>query len=198
MFTGVVDRMGVARSLKRVRGTTILEVETGRGPGGSGFTKELKAGGSVCVSGACLTVIQKKGPRLFFNLVNETQKRTTFGRLKNTDVVNLERPLRAGGRLEGHFVLGHVDGVGRVARVDNRGAERSFLIRYPRSLGRYLAEKGSVTVNGVSLTLGKVNSAGFWVHCIPHTLRQTNLGQLKVSDRVNLEADYLAKLAHQS
>jgi len=166
----------------------VLEIEA------PAVSKGLKIGGSLAVNGACLTVTGKKGSRLFFSVVEETKRRTALGRLKPGDPVNLERPLKFGQRMEGHFVLGHVDGVGEVRRVLSKGGERSFLISFPRPLTPYMVEKGSVAVDGVSLTLGKVRGGSFWIHCIPHTLRSTLFGAYRGKSKVNLEADILAKL----
>jgi len=178
MFTGIVEATGRVVSLK---GATLqLNVPAP--------LSRLKKGGSLAVNGVCLTVV-KSGQPLSFNLVKETVRRSTLGALKRGDAVNLERPLKSGGRLDGHFVLGHVDGVGRVTKIDEGRRERSIFINYPDGLRRYFVEKGSVTVDGVSLTLGKVGRGGFWLHFIPHTLDKTISRHYALGDRVNLEAD---------
>jgi len=190
MFTGIIEVLGCVRGFKPVKGLTYtLEVEAPK------ISKGFKMGGSLSVNGACLSLVKKKGTRLFFNVINETKKRTMFNDLKTGDKVNLERPLKFSGRVEGHFVLGHVDGVGIVRRVLEKGKEKSFLIAFPAGLKPYLVEKGSVAVDGVSMTLGKVTGNTFWVHCIPHTLTSTLFGTYKTKTKVNLEADLLAKLA---
>lgn len=185
MFTGIVEAKGRVKKIA----PGVLEIDAGRAAGG------LRTGGSLAVNGACLTVVKKKGTRLFFDVVPETLRRTDLGRLKAGDSVNLERSLRFGARVEGHFVLGHVDGLGRVERVRRGKNGRDFFVTFPRALRPYLFEKGSVAVDGVSLTLGKVSAAGFWVHLVPHTLRSTVLGDCRPGTAVNLEADLLAKLA---
>lgn len=190
MFSGIIETTGKVRAFKRLPGQShTLEIEAPK------ISKGLKIGGSVSVNGACLTLIKKKGSRLFFNVVRETRKRTMLSALKSGDRVNLERPLRLRDRVEGHFVLGHIDGVGQIRRVLEKGREKSFLISFPKALKPYLVEKGSVTVDGVSLTLGKISQGACWVHCIPHTLRTTLCGFYRVKTKVNLEADVLAKLA---
>ena len=174
---------------KKISGADRLEIEVPR------ISKHLKTGGSLSVNGVCLTVIRKKGRRVFFNVVGETQRRSTLGRLKPGDPVNLERPLKAGGRLEGHLVLGHVDATGKVLEVLSKGREKSFCISFPKNLRRYFVEKGSVAVDGVSLTLGRIRPGSFWVHMIPHTLSCTSSRWYQKNTRVNLEADILLKSA---
>ncbi len=190
MFSGIIETTGKVRAFKRLPGQThMLEIEAPK------ISKGLKIGGSVSVNGACLTLIKKKGPTLFFNVVQETRKRTVLSTLKSGDRVNLERPLRLRDRVEGHYVLGHVDGVGQIRRVLEKGKEKSFLISFPRGLKPYLVEKGSVAVDGVSLTVGKISRNACWVHCIPHTLSTTISHFYHAKTKVNLETDVLAKLA---
>ena len=173
MFTGIVDRKGtVARPGRR------LEVETGYA--------DLKPGESVSVGGVCLTVAALKGGRVAFDLVPETLKRTTLGSLRKGDPVNLERALRAGDRLSGHLVQGHVDGTGVVART---GA----LLRVESPLAAQLVPKGSVAVDGVSLTVVDAAPDFFTVALIPTTRRITTLGRARKGDRVNLELDALTR-----
>jgi riboflavin synthase len=188
MFTGIVETLGVVKGWRRrARCAPLLEIRSAK------IARGAKIGGSVSVNGACLTVTKKSDKSLFFNVIGETKARTTLGRLKAGDRVCLERPLRWPARLEGHFVQGHVDGVGQVRRVLSKRSEKSFLISYPRRLDPFFIEKGSVAVDGTSLTVGKVSSGAFWVHCIPHTLRLTNFGRYRAGSRVNLEADILLK-----
>lgn|SRR3989338_3826984 len=190
MFTGLVEAKGVAQGMKRQKKTWILEIKAPR------VSKSLRIGSSLAVNGVCLTVVSKKaGSRIFFNLVAETRKRSNLGNLRPGDPVNLERPLKLGGRFEGHLVLGHVDGVGQVKRILMKAREKSFLIHFPKPLGRYFVEKGSVAVDGVSMTLGKVAGNRFWIHGIPHTLTHTLFNHYRVNAKVNLEVDLLAKLA---
>ncbi len=185
MFTGIVESKGRVRKIS----SDTLEIEAGA------IARGIKIGGSLAVNGACLTVVKKTSGRLSFNVVPETLRRTDLGRLKAKDAVNLERSLRFGSRVEGHFVLGHVDGLGKVFRIRRRKNGRDLFVVYPKALGRYFVEKGSVAIDGVSLTLGKVTARGFWVYLVPHTLRNTVLGDYRLGITVNLEADLLAKLA---
>ena len=190
MFTGIVEATGTVRRFERRyknADTLVLRVPAAMA--------RLKIGASLSVSGVCLTLVLRKGRGLSFNVVRETGNRTTLGNLKSGDRVNLERPLKWNGRVEGHFVLGHVDGVGVVKKLKENAREKSFFIQCPPDVRRFILEKGSVAVDGVSLTVGKADSRGFWTHGIPHTLKYTTLGGLKLNDRVNLEADILIKWA---
>lgn len=191
MFTGIVEGVGIARGIRKDRrySAPLLEIEAPR------LSKGLKIGGSLAVNGVCLTVVKKTKKGLFFNVVRETMRRTTLGSLRPGQKVNLERPLPWRGRVEGHFVLGHVDGVGVLTGAVRKGRERSFQIRFPKPFRRFLVEKGSIAVDGVSFTLGKIRGNHFWIHCIPHTLKQTHFEDLRPASRVNLEIDLLAKMA---
>lgn len=185
MFTGIVECMGVVR---KGSGETLgVEVPAP--------WKDVKIGSSVAVHGVCLTVVRKKGKCLYFNVIGETKARTVLGKLRAGQKVNLERSMKSGGRFEGHVVLGHVDGVGKILKVLNQKDQTSFSIAFPAALKPFLIEKGSAAINGVSMTLGKVGQKSFWVHCIPHTYRRTHFGTLKAGDPVNLEGDILAKFA---
>ncbi len=190
MFTGIVEVLGTVGKFERKdKDSSILVLHV------PAVMARLKVGASLSVSGACLTLIRRKGEALYFNVVRETKERTTLKNLKSGDRVNLERPLKWNGRIDGHFVLGHVDGVGIVKKLMETGREKSFLIQCPPGLQPLILEKGSVAVDGVSLTVGKVSRRGFWVHCIPHTLKYTTLRALKLNDKVNLETDILMKRA---
>ncbi len=191
MFTGIVQGVGLVRGIRKDRrySVPLLEVEAPR------FVKDLKLGGSLAVNGVCLTLVKKTKRCLFFNVVRETMRRTTLGSLCPGQKVNLERPLQWRGKIEGHFVLGHVDGIGMLTDVIQKGDERSFRVRFPKPFRRFLVEKGSIAIDGVSLTLGKIQGNRFWVHCIPHTLKKTHFEDLHARSKVNLEMDHLAKMA---
>ena len=190
MFTGIVEKKA-----------QILEWSPSR-PGRSislkvaGGWDKLALGSSVSVDGCCLTVSRRGRGRIVFDLLNETLRRTRFSSLRPGDWVNLERPLKSGQRIEGHFVLGHIDGTGKILKALSGKKEKSLLISFPQVVKNYILSKGSVAVNGVSLTIGKIEKGAFWVHGIPHTLKWTNLDQLAPGDRVNLEADALLKFWH--
>ncbi len=190
MFTGLVEALGIVKSCSFLpkQKSLLFEIQA------SQLSDSLKIGGSLCVNGVCLTVAKKTRKNVFFNIVGETKKRSTLSELKKDDLVNLERPLKFKGRIEGHFVLGHVDGVGVIQRIETKGSEKSFLISFPTELKLYIFEKGSIAIDGVSLTLGKVSRNFFWVHGIPHTLKSTNFKNFRQKTRVNLETDILAKM----
>ena len=193
MFTGIIEVLGQVKGWRKgAKGSPpFLEIASPR------ITRQLKAGASLAVNGVCLTVVKKKGTSVFFNVSEETRKRSTLGQLMPGQSVHLERPLKAGGRIEGHFVLGHADGVGRICKTTGKGKEKSFQIAFPPSLGPWFVEKGSVAVDGVSLTVGKVSKNAFWVHLTPYTIRYTRFKDYKAGRKVNLEGDLLAKLARK-
>ncbi len=159
----------------------------------------LKIGGSLAVNGCCLTAAKISGrgkfKRVRFDLLNETWNRTSFQFLKIHSTVNLERPLRAGGEFGGHFVSGHVDGIGRIVRWEKSGADHVLDIRAPENVMRYMIEKGSIALDGISLTAMNVRKSSFRVWIIPHTLAVTALREKSAGDVVNLEADLLGKYA---
>ena len=188
MFNGIIERTGLVCEAKKNSGKFRLGIESGR------LFGSLKTGDSVSVNGVCLTLTKRLGKKAFFDVVPETLKRSALGSLKIGDEVNLELSLKWQGRVSGHFVLGHVDGVGSVKDIKPKGSERAFLIQFPKPLGPYIVEKGSIAIDGVSLTVGKVQKNSFWVHLIPHTFRLTNFKHRVAGEKVNLEGDYLAKL----
>jgi riboflavin synthase len=169
------------------RGGARLTIETPRALPG------LALGESIAVDGACLTVTARRGRRFAVDVSPETHRRTTLGTLARGVRVNLERALRLGDRFGGHVVQGHVDGVGRVEAIRRDGDWLLYRFRAPRALAPYLVEKGSIAVDGVSLTVFGCRGAGFTVALIPHTLARTTLGERRPGDRVNLEADVLLK-----
>lgn len=184
MFTGIVEERGVVREI----GPTRLAV------GCRTVTEDSTIGSSVAVNGVCLTVVEASDAHLAFDLSEETLRRTSFARLSPGHGVNLERPLTLASRLGGHLVQGHVDGVGEVTGVRRGGDGGAWVsIRAPEELGRYLVEKGSVCVDGVSLTVATLDGESFAVALIPHTLDVTTLGETEVGDPVNLEVDLIAK-----
>jgi riboflavin synthase len=187
VFTGIIELVGRVESLRPARGSARLEV---RAPGIAG---ELRRGESVAVNGACLTVVSAAGERVEFDAVAETLKRTALGDLGPGSLVNLERALRADARLDGHIVQGHVDATGRVRRLERAGDDARLDLECAPEFAELLVEKGSVAVDGVSLTVVGVGAAGFDVALVPHTLAVTTLGSLRPGQRVNLEADVLGK-----
>jgi riboflavin synthase len=187
MFTGIVEAMGAVVEVADTGGKRRLAIDAG------GLAEGLGVGESVAVNGVCLTAVEVAGSVLAVEAVEETLARSNLGLLAGGSRVNLERPLRADGRFDGHIVQGHVDGVGRVRSVTPEGASIRLWIDAPPALRRYLAEKGSVAVDGVSLTVSGVDGTGFEVVLIPHTLEVTLFGARRPGDAVNLEADVIAK-----
>ncbi|MEX2279714.1 MAG: riboflavin synthase [Acidimicrobiia bacterium] len=187
MFTGIVEAMGVVVDVTGADGDRRFVIEAPR------LTEGLRIGDSISVQGACLTATTVSDTRFGVDLVAETLSRTTLGSVQSGELVNLERAMSADGRFGGHIVQGHVDDVGTVRRITAAGGGRRIEISCPVSILRYVVEKGSITVNGVSLTVASVDLDGFEVALIPHTLEVTTLGQLSESAPVNLEVDILAK-----
>ena len=155
--------------------------------------KTLRTGNSIAVNGACLTVVKKRGTLVAFDVLNQTLRCTNFGELKNGSLVNLERPVRADGRLDGHFVQGHVDATGVVRRWEQIGKDFVLEVTVPTSLRKYIVSKGSIAIDGISLTVADVGRDWLRIWIIPHTRTITNLRTRRVGEQVNLEADILAK-----
>ncbi len=187
MFTGLVEGMGVVESIRIQPPGMRLSIEMGE------HAKGVALGDSIAINGCCLTVVEQRGSILAFDAVPETLSRTNLGRLTPGVAVNLERSLRVGDRMGGHFVTGHIDGQGWV-NAREEGQEWSyFWFECSEALTKQMASKGSITVDGVSLTLVSVERTRFSVALIPHTLAVTTLGRRAVGDPVNLETDLLAK-----
>jgi riboflavin synthase len=195
MFTGIVAETGTVEKIVHGKKSIALTVRAKTSAHG------LKIGGSLAVSGCCLTAtkisLRGKSKLVQFDLLQETWKRTNFQFLKIGSLVNLERPLRAGGEFGGHFVTGHVDGVGKILRWEKSGADHVLEIAAPKNVMRYVIEKGSVAINGISLTVAGVGRKSFCVWIIPHTFKFTALRERKIGDAVNLEADLLGKYAEK-
>ena len=192
MFTGIVETVGSVRAVHRRGAKAELVIEAPAVVAGT------RVGDSIAVNGTCLTVTQVAGPALHFEAVQETLGRSSLGALREGSAVNLERALRADGRLDGHIVQGHVDGIGRVRELRRAGDDVRLFLACEPAFAELLVEKGSVTIDGVSLTVVGVDPPGFDpasfdVALIPHTLAVTTLGRLVVGDLVNLEADVLGK-----
>jgi riboflavin synthase len=186
MFTGIVQSVGTIESVTPLDAGVRLTIEAG-----ALDATDVAPGDSICVQGACLTVVALAGKRLSFDVSRETLD-CTVG-LARPGNVNLEKSLALGDTLGGHLVTGHVDGVGEVLAFDAAGESRLLRVRAPQELARYIARKGSVTIDGVSLTVNRVENADFEVNLIPHTLEVTTLKRLAPGARVNLEIDLLAR-----
>jgi riboflavin synthase len=188
VFTGIVEEVGRVESAARQG--AVLRVRIGAAAALDG----LPLGGSIAVNGCCLTAVQVDGAGFECELTAETLARTAFEeRLRPGASVNLERPMRADGRFDGHLVQGHVDGLGRVRHLRRTGEAAELAVEPPAELERYLVRKGSVAVDGISLTVAGLEPGVFTVAVIPYTLERTNLGVARPGDRVNLEADVIAK-----
>jgi riboflavin synthase len=186
VFTGLVAGTGTVESLERDGEGMRLRVR-------SELARELSTGDSIAVNGVCLTAVEPDGDGFSADVMEETLRRSSLGPLGAGDAVNLELPLRAGDRLGGHIVQGHVDGTGVVASVREEGLSRVVRIAAPAELLRYVVEKGSIAVEGVSLTVSAVDDEAFEVSLIPETLERTTLGAAAPGRTVNLEVDVLAK-----
>ncbi len=183
MFTGIVEEVGVVAKISD-NGMTVRATKV---------TEDLKLGDSIAVNGTCLTAVSFDRTEFSVDLSPETMRRTSLGQLSVGGPVNLERALLASDRMGGHIVQGHVDGTGRIMSTKLDGDSTTFRVRVPKRLNRYIVEKGFVAVDGISLTVVKRGSSSFTLAVIPYTLTNTNLASLSVGDRVNLEADILAK-----
>ena len=191
MFTGIVEETGVIATIKPTATAIQLTVHA------QVCARGVKLGDSIAVNGCCLTVTKlrrgKPGSTLQFDLLKETWERTNLSAVTPGASVNLERALAVGDRLGGHFVTGHVDGTGVITRWERSGTDHVLEVNAPKKLRPYLVLKGSVAVDGISLTVAGVTKAGFRIWIIPHTLAQTALRERKVGDAVNLEGDLLGK-----
>ena len=195
MFTGIVEEAGVVERIKPTSKSIELTVRaraTGRG---------LKVGGSLAANGCCLTAVKVSARGKFklvqFDLLRETWRLTNLQFAKSGSLVNLERPLRADGEFGGHFVTGHIDGLGKIVRWERAGQDHVLDIAAPPEVMRYVIHKGSIAVDGISLTVAGVQKKGFRIWIIPHTYEITALRERKVGDAVNLEADLLGKYAEK-
>lgn len=193
MFTGIISALGEVKAVERQPGLVRLTVASHYDPAG------VEIGASICHDGCCLTVVETSGQqgsmRHVVEVAPESLTLTTLGALKIGDTVNLERSLRVGDELGGHMVLGHVDGLGEVLSVNQDGEGRRIRIKPPHDITQLIASKGSIAVAGVSLTVNEVDDQGFGVLIIPHTWAVTTLSSLKAGDKVNLEADMMARYA---
>ena len=187
MFTGIIKEIGRVEQVQKTSSGISLVITTERASG------DIKIGDSVAVNGCCLTVVEISGKQLSFDLLRETWERTNLQFVASGSLVNLERSLRADGRLDGHFVTGHIDGLGRITRWERAGSDHILEIAPPPDLMRYIVQKGSIAVDGMSLTVATVAEKTFTVWIIPHTYEVTALRDRKKGDAVNLETDILGK-----
>jgi len=187
MFTGLIEEVGTVTSTRERKRSKQLQIVAPR------IAKEIRTGESVALNGCCLTLSARRGDRLTFDLLEETLARTNLKMLERDSSVNLERALRGDGRLGGHFVQGHVDCTSRIISFEQIGGDYRLAVELPAEFARYVACKGSIAIDGISLTIADVSPKSFAVWIIPHTKRHTNLSRAEAGILVNLEFDILAK-----
>lgn len=190
MFTGIVEGIGkVEKISKNTKNRSAIQMTVNLGK----HAKGLKIGQSVALNGVCLTATKLSKSNCIFEMIEETTQKTDLGNLKPGDIVNIERSLKTGGRLEGHFVLGHVDGVGTIKKIQNKPKEVQVWFEVPKKLSKYIVKKGSIAVDGISLTVVDVKDNLASVCLIPHTIEITNFKTKNVGDKLNIETDILGK-----
>ncbi len=189
MFSGIIEELGRVKKISRYGDNTVLEIKAEK------VLEETRIGDSISVNGTCLTVVKKTEDSLIFEVMPQTLQATNLGSLKLAERINLERSLKVGDRLSGHFVTGHIDCAGIIRRKHYLGGNLCFEINIPVRYAGYIIEKGSIAVDGISLTVVNKKSNTLAVYIIPHTLKNTTLGFKGSSDKVNIEFDILAKKA---
>ncbi len=192
MFTGIIEGQGIVKKFvnkTKNRSAAKMGIDLGN------LAKGLQIGDSVAINGVCLTTTHISEKQAEFEMIAETLKKTNLGMIKSGDKVNIERSLKVGERMEGHFVLGHIDGTGKIMKIEKLSKEIKFWIELPKDLARFVVKKGSITVDGISLTLVDVLKNKISICIIPHTMKITNLGSKKIGDKVNIETDILGKYA---
>ena len=190
MFTGIIEGIGkVEKISKSTKNRSAIQMTVNLGK----HAKELKIGQSVALNGVCLTVTKLSKSSCIFEMIEETTKKTDLGNLVVGGIVNIERSLKVGDRLEGHFVLGHVDGVGTIKKILKKPKEVRVWFGVPKRLSKYVVKKGSIAIDGISFTVVNIKDTLVSVSIIPHTLEVTNLRTKKVGDKVNIETDVLGK-----
>ena len=187
MFTGIVEEMGTIRSVRRGRNSSILSI------GACKILSDLKIGDSVAVNGVCLTATSRDEGGFTADVMHETLNRSSLGRLSAGSHVNLERAMAADGRFGGHIVAGHIDGTGSITAIRRDDNAIWYTVQAPAPLLRYVVEKGSITIDGISLTVAEVGESWFSISAIPHTVAVTILRETRVGDTVNLETDIIGK-----
>ncbi len=190
MFTGIVEGIGKVKKIsKATKNKSAIQMIVDLGKHGKG----LKIGQSVALNGVCLTVTKLSKNGCTFEMIQETTKKTDLGNLKLGGIVNIERSLKVGARLEGHFVLGHVDGVGIIKKIQKKPKEVQIWFEVPKNLSKYVVKKGSIAIDGISLTVVEIKNNLASVCIIPHTIQVTNFKTKNIGDKVNIETDILGK-----
>ncbi len=188
MFTGIISHSGLFKGWRRGKKEIIIEAPS--------LSSKLDIGESLAVNGVCLSLVKKQKNLLFFSIAEETLTKTNLSRLLPGEILNLELPLTLNSPLGGHLVTGHVDGQGKVEQIISKNRSKRLTLSFPPELKAYFIPKGSVAVNGVSLTIASISASSFQVELIPITLKNTNLGGLKRGDEVNLECDIIGKYVY--
>ncbi|NOY65146.1 MAG: riboflavin synthase [Nitrospirae bacterium] len=191
MFTGIVRAMGMVLSIKTEGGVSRLRVDSQE------IASDASIGDSISINGVCLTVTEIDGNTMSFDISHETMSRTNLGQLKEGDLVNLEPALRPMDRLGGHLVTGHIDATGRIKNIRPLGDAKEMEIEAPEEIMRYVVEKGSIAVDGISLTVNSVEGNTFKVVIIPHTEAVTTIGKKRINEKVNLETDIIGKYVYR-
>ncbi len=187
MFTGIIEQLGKVKAIENKRNLIVLQIDALK------LARKIRVADSVAINGVCLTATEKKGEVVSFDLMKETIERTSLKEVSTGGCVNMELALKADSRFGGHFVSGHVDEFNFIKKIDRETNWVSFIVSVSKNNQKYIVPKGSVAIDGVSLTVGKVKPGSFEVYLIPYTLQVTNLGLKKVGDGVNIETDILAK-----
>jgi len=190
MFTGIIVGEGKVTKLNpkpKSRSAIQMTVDLGK------YAKGLKIGQSVAINGVCLSATKISGKKCIFEMIDETTKKTDLGNVKAGSTVNIERSLKIGDRLEGHFVLGHIDGVATLTKIEKKPKEVKFWFKVPKKLVKYVVKKGSIALDGISLTVVDVKKDLASICLIPHTIKVTNFKAKKIGDKLNIETDILGK-----
>jgi len=186
MFTGIVEELGVVKNIAKRNNLLCLGIFVS-------FASEVEIGDSISINGTCLTVVKIKGDMVFFDAVSSTIKTTTIGSLKLNDKVNIEQALKVGAKMGGHVVTGHIDTIGSIRNKNLSGGQAVFEVAIDKKFIANIVEKGSIAIDGISLTVREVKDGSFIVNIIPHTLKETTLSFKKQGDKVNIELDILSK-----
>jgi len=187
MFTGLIQQVCTVKALSKSGGSAALTIDLGQ------LTNQAKTGDSIAINGSCLTVSKLAGASATFDVSGETLTKTTLGKLTPGTKVNIELALRADDRFGGHFVLGHVDGSATIKKIEKKADFATFTFTAPKDLLDQMVPKGSVAIDGISLTIAELNPDGFTVAVIPQTLKETTLGQAKINQKTNIEIDIITK-----
>jgi len=189
MFTGIIIGEGKVTKLAKPKSRSAIQMTVDLGKNAKG----LKIGQSVAINGVCLSATKISGKKCIFEMIDETTKKTDLGNVKAGSTVNVERSLKVGDRLEGHFVLGHIDGVATITNIEKKPKEVKIWFKVPKKLTKYVVKKGSIALDGISLTLVDVKKDIVSVCLIPHTINVTNFKSKKIGDKLNIETDVLGK-----